>query len=242
MLYDALQELGLTNAEIKAYVALLELGSSTAGPVLEKSGLQNSVVHRALHSLIEKGLINYVLEGRRRVYQATDPEQFYTYIDEKKRRFAELLPELKAHQQLASKHEVASVFKGLRGVQEIYHTMISLRSSEYLTFGGGIQCAQRMGVAWWTNLHRKRVENRLRSRQVFDETVRPLGGDILRMPFTNVRFLSSEFASFQETVIVADHVAINVFTQTPYGLLVVDAQVADSYKKYFELLWTLAKK
>ncbi len=49
-----LEDLGLTTAEIKVYIALLELGNSTAGPLVEKSGLQNSVVHRTLHSLIQK--------------------------------------------------------------------------------------------------------------------------------------------------------------------------------------------
>ena len=47
-----LEDLGLTHAEIKVYVALLELGSSTAGPLINKSQLHNSVVHRAITSLI----------------------------------------------------------------------------------------------------------------------------------------------------------------------------------------------
>ena len=36
-----LEDLGLTHAEIKVYVALLELGSSTAGPLINKSQLVN---------------------------------------------------------------------------------------------------------------------------------------------------------------------------------------------------------
>ena len=35
----ALKEAGLTDGEIKVYLALLELGSSTTGPVIEKSGI-----------------------------------------------------------------------------------------------------------------------------------------------------------------------------------------------------------
>ena len=83
-----LEDLGLSITEIKVYLSLLELGSSTAGPILEKSQLQNSVVHRAINTLITKGLINFILEGKRKIYQATDPENFITYIDEKKKRFA----------------------------------------------------------------------------------------------------------------------------------------------------------
>ena len=55
-----LEDIGLTNAEIKVYLALLELGSSTAGHILEKSGLQNSVVHMTLHKLIDKGFITFI--------------------------------------------------------------------------------------------------------------------------------------------------------------------------------------
>lgn len=55
-----LEDIGLTNAEIKVYLALLELGTATAGPILEKSHLQNSVVHMTLNKLIEKGFVTFV--------------------------------------------------------------------------------------------------------------------------------------------------------------------------------------
>ena len=35
---EILETIGLTKAEIKVYSALLELGSSTTGPIVEKSG------------------------------------------------------------------------------------------------------------------------------------------------------------------------------------------------------------
>ena len=43
------EDIGLTGAEIKVFLTLLELGSSSAGVVVGKSGLQNAVVHRAFH-------------------------------------------------------------------------------------------------------------------------------------------------------------------------------------------------
>ena len=79
---EILENLGLSQSEIKTYITLLELGSSTAGPILEKSDLPNSVLHRALNSLIEKGIITHILEGKRKIYQATNPEHFYDFIEE----------------------------------------------------------------------------------------------------------------------------------------------------------------
>ena len=79
-----LEDIGLTNSEIKVYTTLLELGSSTAGPIIEKPQFQSSVIHNALNKLTEKGLISYVMEGQRRHYQATDPKHIINFIEEKK--------------------------------------------------------------------------------------------------------------------------------------------------------------
>src|SRR3989344_2419504 len=107
---EILKELGLTRTEIRIYLTLLELGSSTAGSILEKSRLPNSTVHRDLNSLIEKGIINFILEGKRKVYQATNPEHFFEFIEDKKRRFEEILPELKKKQNIKREQETASIY------------------------------------------------------------------------------------------------------------------------------------
>jgi hypothetical protein len=98
-----------------------------------------------------------------------------------------------------------------------------------------------MGMTWWLNMHARRVANKLPSRQVFDDSVRPVDKDIITKPLTSVRYLAKEFAQFQETVIVGEYVAINVFTENPYSFLIHDPKVAEGYKKYFELLWRIAK-
>lgn len=239
---EIFEELGLTRTEIKLYLTLLEIGSSTAGTILEKSKLPNSTVHRDLNSLIERGLINFILEGKRKIYQATDPEHFFDFIEEKRRKFEEVLPELKEKQKRAVKKEFASVYKGVRGIKEVYNIMINVKGKEYNTFGGGPITSEIMGFTWWLNLHKRRVANKLSSRQVFDESVRKGGKDIAKNPLTKIRYVDKEFAQFQETVIVGDFVAIAVFSENPYAFLIEDKNVAESYRKHFELLWKNAKE
>jgi sugar-specific transcriptional regulator TrmB len=59
-----LQEVGLTKAEAKVYIALLKLGSSTIGSILRQSGLHSSVVYNFLQRLQEKGLIAYTIHDK----------------------------------------------------------------------------------------------------------------------------------------------------------------------------------
>jgi sugar-specific transcriptional regulator TrmB len=238
-----LEDLGLSHSEIKVYLTLLEIGSSSAGLILEKSKIQNSVLHRALNSLIEKGIISHVLEGKRKIYQAVNPESFFEFIEDKKAKFAELLPELKKRQEKSTSRETATIYKGLRGIKEVYEIMRTVKAKEYLTYGGGPPTEKLMGLTWWINHHQKRIANKLPSRQVFDKAVKNIGGtEIGKMPLTNIKYVSAELAQFQETVIVGEYVAIAVFTETPYAFLIKDKAVAEGYKKYFELLWKVAKK
>ena len=92
-----------------------------------------------------------------------------------------------------------------------------------------------MGFTWWLNLHKRRVFNKLPSRQVFDESVRWGGKDIAKNSFTKIRYVDKDFAQFQETVICGDFVAIAVFSNNPYAFLIQDENVAQSYRKHFEL-------
>tara|TARA_Y100000310_G_scaffold334456_1_gene414266 strand:- start:38 stop:769 length:732 start_codon:yes stop_codon:yes gene_type:complete len=237
-----LEDLGLTNAEIKVYIALLELGSSSAGPIIDKSNLQNSVIHRSLHTLINKGLISYILEGKKKIYQATDPENFHNFIEEKRNRFDQLLPELKKKQFFAKEPQQASIYRGMRGIKEIYTILLESGGKEYNTFGGGKRVTYKvMGDTWWKNLHIKRIAKKIPARQVFDESIRKLGSYLNKKPITNIRYLSQDFEQLQETVIIGDYVAINLFTENPYGILIKDKTVVEGYKKYFELLWGKAK-
>ncbi len=237
-----LEELGLTHSEIKVYTTLLELGSSSAGLILDRSNLQNSVVHRALNSLINKGLINFILEGKIKKYQATDPENFYNFIEDKKRKFEQILPELKLKQKMAKNYEQATVFKGKRGINELYNLLLNSGGKEYNTFGGGSSVTyQIMGETWWKNLHSKRIAKKIKCRQIFDETIRNFGNELNKKPLTKIKFLSREFEQLQETIIIGDNLGIAIFTKNPYGILIKDQLVTEGYRKQFEILWKEAK-
>ncbi|MBU1030660.1 MAG: helix-turn-helix domain-containing protein [Nanoarchaeota archaeon] len=237
-----LEELGLTQSETKIYLALLELGNSSAGKILEKSKQQNSVVHRSLNSLIEKGLISYILQGKKRIYKATNPENFYDLIEEKKKKFDTILPKLK---QLQTFHEISSfgeIFKGKKGINQLYLTLLNSEGKEYNTFGGGSEVTfDIMGETWWKNIHAKRIDKKISSRQIFDETVRKFGNELNKLPLTEIKFLPKEYSQLQETIIIDDMIGIAIFTQNPYGILIKDKVVADSYRLQFELLWQQAK-
>jgi len=153
-----------------------------------------------------------------------------------------LLPQLEKTYDIHQEKESATIFKGIKGVREVYYKLVNNYNNEYLTFGGGPITTDIMGFHFWMNLHRKRIENKIKSRQLFDLSVKSIGGiEMEKLPLTNIRYLSADFAQFQETVIIGDYVAITVFAEEPYSFLIKDENIAKGYKKYFEMLWQQAK-
>jgi len=238
-----LEDLGLTNAEIKVYLSLLELGNTSAGPILEKTSLQNSVVHRALHSLVNKGLIGFILEAKGRIYQASDPKNFFTYLEDKKKRLEKILPELEKKRKSSKIKKEVTTFRGRKGLNQLYMELINSGGKEYNTFGGGKRVSfDVMGETWWRNFHVKRIAKKIKSRQVFDTTIKEFGIDLGKLPYTQIKFLPQEFEQLIETIIIGDYVGIAIFTEDPYGILIHDAEAAENYRKQFEFLWKKAKK
>ena len=70
---ELLEEIGLTKSEIKVYLALLELGSSTTGPIVDKSKASSSKIYEILDKLMQK-----FVEWKR---EKGDPEYAIEYND-----------------------------------------------------------------------------------------------------------------------------------------------------------------
>ena len=233
-----LEDIGLTGAEIKVFLTLLELGTSTAGDVVKKSGLQNAVVHRAFHSLSEKGIITYVLEGRIKNYQPIEPKHLLEFIDEKKARIKKLLPELEAKRALAKKKPQAAIFHGVRGIKELIRMIIDTNAKEFLTYGGAKKSDEVMGTHFWDRFQERKAERGLTSRLLFHLSLKEWGDKVNKnYPQVKVRYTKEGFEELTETMICGNRVGIIIWLDQPYGFLIGEELAAKSYKRFFEMLW-----
>ena len=70
---EILKEIGLNENEIKVYIILLRLGSSKVNEVYDKTKIPRSFIYEVLKSLIDKGLVSYVIKSGIRYYEAAKP-------------------------------------------------------------------------------------------------------------------------------------------------------------------------
>lgn len=236
---QVLEDIGLTPAEIKIYLALLELGTATAGPILDKTGLQNSVVHMTLNRLIEKGLVSYIKEGKRNHYQAANPRHIVEYIDEKKERFEALLPSLLARQVQSKEKPEVITFRGKKGIKELLYELLGNGGKEYHTLNSP-HASIMMGDHFWLTFHKKRASQGIRARQVFNESLRTWVKQI-KYALSQLRYTKKGFEPLTETIIFGKQVAVLIWSEKPLGVLIRNQAIAESYDRYFEMVWGQAK-
>ena len=236
-----LSDLGFTNAEIKIYLTLLELGESAAGSIIEKSKLQSSVVHSTLNKLIEKGFISFIQKGQRKYYQASNPKNISEYIDEKKKQYEKLLPELLKKQERKKEKPKIRAFKGKKGIKELFYELLNTESKELFSQGAPIESTQIMGKTFWKNYGQKLKAKQLKIKIIYNESFREKLEDMKGLNAES-RFTKKGFEPLTETFIVGDKVGIIIWTEEPLGILIQNKTAAESYKVFWEQNWNLAKE
>ncbi len=93
---SALQQLGLSEREIAIYKALIELGPSSIRDLANKSGFNRGSTYETLKILANKGIVNYLPKGKRRVFQAENPDKLLDIAEEKRHNLEQALLEIKS--------------------------------------------------------------------------------------------------------------------------------------------------
>ncbi|MFH1316563.1 MAG: helix-turn-helix domain-containing protein [Candidatus Woesearchaeota archaeon] len=241
-----LEEAGLTKNEIAVYKSLLQLGSTTAGPLTKKSQLHRSRVYESLNRLIDKGIVSYKIKANRKYFQAQNPETLLDFLEEKKQKIRDILPELKALQEFHPETQEANVFEGYKGLKSIFDNALnqSKKGDEILVFGAraGKDSAPETWKAFFKNFNKRRIQKGIKYKIIFNQELKntEIPKEFQKSPLTQVRFIK------QKTIaginIHSNIVAIIVWKKKPYAFVITSKEVNESFKEYFNVMWKQAKK
>lgn len=239
-----LEEIGLTNAQIKVYMCLIELGETTTGPLIRKSGLQNSVVYNSLSHLIEKGLVTFVSKGKRKYFSATNPKSLINFIEDKKERIEKLMPELIAKQKIEEKQS-ASIFLGWKGIYNAFSYILEVlpKGSEYIGFAAGFEGQYNEEVTqFFREFQKKRANMRYKVKLIVNESARK---QVKKYNYYS-KFGKPEYRFVQGfapvgVIIFRDNILNVAFDEVPIAVIITSKQIAESYRRCFYAMWKIGK-
>lgn len=245
-----LEDIGLTKNEIKIYLALLELGSTTTGPIIKKTGIHASKVYDGLERLADKGLVSYVIIANTKHFKAVNPDRILDFLEEKKNiinnqeeEIKKVLPILKSKQQLIHDETEAEIFRGWKGMETVYKMLReTLKKGDMnYVFGASKGENEEQVMIFFTKHLKLLAKKGIKQKIIYNEEARGNIPENLKHPkLFQVRHLQNTTPS--EINIWSDKVMIVLLTKKPIVILVTNKKVAESFKQYFEVMWKIAKK
>ncbi|MBT5022630.1 TrmB family transcriptional regulator [Candidatus Woesearchaeota archaeon] len=240
---EILTELGFTQREIKVYLALIELGTTTVGPITAKSKLQSAKVYETLEKLKDKGLVSHIIVSKTKHFQAADPKEILNIIDERKKRFNELLLELELKQKYAQSKQIAIVHEGYKSFKALFNKIISElgEKDSYWAFAFKNEYQTTAASLFLRKFHSQLGEKKIDDRLLGHISVRK---DIKKSFKGNknikIRFTKNETPL--GVIIIKNKVINLVWSERPTAIEITSEQIYEQYKNFFLELWENAKK
>ncbi len=128
-----LNKAGLSDKEARVYLALLELGPSSAYKIGPKAALKRPITYVVLESLQHKGLVSSVPQGGRKLYVAVGPGKILGELEKTKELYKRFLPNLEALYNESERKEKPQVqfFEGKEAVAEVYERILQAKKVDF---------------------------------------------------------------------------------------------------------------
>jgi sugar-specific transcriptional regulator TrmB len=237
MLEETLQEIGLNRRESLCYISLLELGSSKVGNIIKKTGIPSSKIYEILNKLIKRGLVTYVTRSNVKHYQASDPKTLINYIEEKKKRIEQVLPELLLKQKLSTKQSV-ELYEGQKAIFTLFTNLIADAKPKepYLVFSINEENKIDQTNLFFKNLAVRRKEKKLDVRLLKNVKY------YAKEKHTKLKLRFTNFNLPQGMTIFRNNVILLSWAESPIAIKIESEVFSHQLRDFFLDLWKQAKQ
>lgn len=247
-----LETLGLTPGEIKVYIALVRLGETTSGPIIEESKVSVSKVYLILDRLSRKGLASHIIKQKTKYFKAADPTRLQAYLKEKEeelknqeKELNKLIPELELAKNSATTSETAQVYDGMRGLQTARERSLKIMKEGDEMWIIGISQTPYEGsmTPFFRDFHKRRYTKKIKCKYLYNEYAKePYGKISEKYPLSEVKYMPEGLVTHAWIEIYADTVTIGINKGKSFSVVIINQEVANSFRIYAEMLWKSSKK
>lgn len=233
-----LSKVGLSPGESKVYEALLRKGQSSLNSIHEIVGMERRTIYDIIAKLIEKGVVTFVKENKRKMYSPVHPKRLLDLIEEKKSHLDSVQEELR--KQISTLQELyganregtsAETFRGKEGIKTVWLDMLNYKEIRWL--GSGNYIPKKLPL-FWTHWNKKRLQKKIKSYHLFRSEIRK--GMILDVG--EARFLPEEFSGNPIVIAIFGNKVVNfIFGEELFAFVIENKELAQNYRQYHRYLW-----
>ncbi|MFH1770543.1 MAG: helix-turn-helix domain-containing protein [archaeon] len=226
---EKLQKLGLTEKESQIYLTLVRKGLSSGNDIAKETSSQRSVSYNILQKLVEKGLVNYVIKDKKRVYSISDPKSILSDIREKEVIANDLIKEIEKQKAVLQSKNKVEVYEGLEGLKVIHEELKKNEELKVLNATGLIFEKLKFSA--------NHIIKDISKGKVKLIAVPSLKKTPMIKTMKHIKYLPKEGENYATTFIYDGKVVIQVIKEKPFLVKIECKEIFEGYSKDFDILW-----
>ncbi len=239
-----LRKLGLSPAEARVYLTLVEVGSGLVSTIARKSGTARTNCYYTLKTLADKGLVSITNKGNRRIYVAETPRKLVVAERQRLAVAESLVPSLIALEKTTSGLTPRMrYFEGISGITDVL--MQSLESKTDLVVYTNVGLLSEKFPEALHEYCARQSEKRLRMRVISPYSERAehflahYYPELYAREYLEVLYVNSrEFSLASHVIIFDDKVSmISLGREENIGVTIESRAYADTSRAAFNLSW-----
>jgi sugar-specific transcriptional regulator TrmB len=242
---NSLEKLGLSKKEAQLYLIALETGPATVAKLAQKSGLKRGTIYEFLGEMLEKGLLEMSISGKRKLYGGVEPKKLHKIIDRQKDILESLLPDLSLMTTNNSSKPKIKFYEGKEGILKAYYEILDLPDGSevvgFATLGEIYKLFTKNDVEKYV---KKRAAKRIKEKLIMptDEYAESHSQDNKKEWRETLLLPRNKFFITNEINIYQNKVAIVSLGEEKMAVIIESQQIADSQRAIFNLIWNNMRK
>ena len=245
---DELQLFGLTEREAKVYRAALSLGKASVEQLAKEAGIIRTTTYTQIESLMNKGLMSTIQEGKKTYYLAEAPDNLSRLIDQQKKQLDQsanlltsLLPDLSSLYNKSGNKPVVRLLPGKEGIVTMRNEILKMKGGHLRVISAFDEFVKVFSDKERKEFTEARQKKKIHSKVIFSSKEPKVIGSGL-LPDDYIWISPNEFDFKFDIYLFDNKVAITSMTGD-IGAIVIDGPMLyESMKALFELTWKNAEK
>ncbi|MFA6422725.1 MAG: helix-turn-helix domain-containing protein [Candidatus Buchananbacteria bacterium] len=234
-----LAEYGLSDKEVKIYLALLGQGSLTVKELSIYTKIKRTSIYPIADKMVSRGILGIYSAKYGTHYIATSPLSLLSRIERIKTEFQESLPELEAMQKKETDDTNVKYYKGKEGHMSVLNETLKGYSHEIFYIGSAKDLNEVISDRYVLDIYiPARLKRKIILKQIvfpdkFSKTLKKTDNKELR--FT--RFLPANYAFTGNMIIFENKVAYFSSIKELTCVKIESKEIFEMEKEKFKLMW-----
>jgi hypothetical protein len=161
-------------------------------------------------------------------------------LKEKENSIQEIIPEMLEFYNKTKEKEETLFFKGKNGLKSVFEDQISEGKEILIIHTSNL--AYEMFDIYFHWFDKRRKEKKIGTKIIFNENQKEKTSKN-KVPLSEIKYLPKNYENPAAINVYGDKVAIIHWSkENPFVIVIKNKEIAEGYRKYFDLIWRVAKK